>query len=95
MTMRTIWYCEFCHASGADPADGSVYEVIARLEDAHDSHELAMEVNCVFSTSKVRVQARPEPTVRIDVKRYAEIVTRLQEAEPPARKALPKPKRKK
>ena len=88
MSVRTIWWCEFCHASGMDPSDGSVSEVVSRLEDAHDSHELAQEANCVFSTSKVRVTTRPSATVRIDV-------TRLQEATAVPRRALPKPKRKK
>jgi hypothetical protein len=94
--MRTIWYCEHCHASGADPSDGSVQDVVARLEQAHDRHELAMETNCIFSTTKIRVQARPEPSVRIDIKRYAEIITRAANAPAPApaRKALPKPKKK-
>jgi len=53
----TIWWCERCHASGADDIDGlGVYDAVYQLESAHDGHRLASLQGCTFAVGQVRVK---------------------------------------
>jgi hypothetical protein len=54
--MKTMWWCERCHASGLSDLEGvSVYDALDMLAKSHDQHVLAQWMRCTFNTSTVRV----------------------------------------
>jgi hypothetical protein len=56
----TIWWCDRCHGSGVFEIEGSCHDLFLRIENAHDDHDLAQEVGCLFSTTRVQIKNRPE-----------------------------------
>src|SRR5262245_989621 len=94
--MSAIYWCDRCHASGIVDSEGSVHDVVARIESAHDDHDLAQDARCLFSVSHVQVKNRPEMVVtsrsmdvtRIqhDFSRRAIAASEEEEDETPARR---------